>query len=312
MISTPFTYSSETMEKQLFASGFVKDQSGKMDEVGNTGFISRKAWTSGGASKELYGKLFVDMFQQPRYLISNVRMRIKLIKAAYAFAISCHITGERPKFVIESAKLYFKRVRVHPSILQNIGTNLARGVPVLYPINRVCIVTIPVAANSLDISKEQLFYGRVPKIVVMSMVDNDAMSGMYTKNPFNFKHNDVKHIDLRIGGASKPLLPLTPNFDGKSCLREYMSLFESMSILGKDARLPFTLEEYQNGYAFFAWNITPDYEGQSQNPNRRENVRLDVKFAKPTKTSVNILLYCVFDSTVMIDGDGVVSTDYKD
>src|SRR5438552_4903697 len=157
MISTLFTYSSETMEKQLLASGFVKDQSGKMDEVGNTGFISRKAWTSGGASKELYGKLFVDMFQQPRYLISNVRMRIKLIKAAYAFAISCHINGERPKFVIESVKLYFKRVRPHPSTLQHIGTNLARGAMVHYPINRVDIVTIPVAAASRDISKEQLF-----------------------------------------------------------------------------------------------------------------------------------------------------------
>ena len=103
MISTLFANSSATMEKQLFASGFSKNQGGKMDEVGNTGYVARKAWTSGGASKEFYGKLFVDMFQQQRYLISNVNMRIKLIKSAYAFAISCNISGERPKFLIESA-----------------------------------------------------------------------------------------------------------------------------------------------------------------------------------------------------------------
>ena len=125
----------------------------------------------------------------------------------------------------------------------------------------------------------------------MSMVDNDALSGMYTINPFNFKHNDVKHIDLRISGVSKPLLPLSPNFEGKLCLREYMSLLESMSILGKDARLPFTYEEYQNGYAFFAWNITPDYDGQRQNLDRRDFIRFDIKFPKFTKTSINILLY---------------------
>ena len=45
-----------------------------------------------------------------------------------------------------------------------------------------------------------------------------------------------------------------------------------MSILGKDARFPFTFDEYQNGYAFFAWNLTADYDGQPQNPARRENM----------------------------------------
>src|SRR5438552_13346074 len=235
MINTLFTYSTQTMEKHLFASGFVKDQAGKMDDVANTGYVARKGWTSGGASKDFYGKLFVDMFQQHRYLISNVNMRIKLIKAAYNFTLSCNMTGEKPKLVIESAKLYFKRVKPHPSILQNIEANLSRGGMVHYPINRIDIVSIPVAANTLDIFKEQLFYGRVPKMIVMAMADNEAMSGVYNKNPFNFKHNDVKHLDLRISGTSKPLLPLMPpNFKGKSCLREYMSLLETMSILGKD------------------------------------------------------------------------------
>src|SRR5438552_13521719 len=252
------------------------------------------------------------MFQQHRYLISNVNMRIKLIKAAYSFALSCNITGEKPKFVIESANLYFKRIRPHPSILQNIETNLSRGGTVHYPINRIDIVSIPVASNSLDVSKEQLFYGRVPKIIVMAMVDNEAMSGVYNKNPFNFKHNDVKQVDLRMSGTSKPLLPLTPNFEGKACLREYMSLLETMSILGKDSFLPFTYEDFLSGYTFFAWNLTADYDGQPQNPATRENIRLDVKFASPIKSSINILLYAVFDSVVMINASGEVFTDYKE
>ena len=171
-------------------------------------------------------------------------MPIKLIKAAYDFAISCNIGGERPKFVIESAKLYFKRVKPHLSILQNIETTLSRGGTIHYPINRIDIVSIPVASNTLEVSKEQLFYGQVPKIIVMAMVDNEALSGAYNKNPFHFKHNNIKHIDLRMSGTSNPPLPLTPNFKEKTCLREYMSLLESMSIMGKDASLPFTYEEF--------------------------------------------------------------------
>src|SRR5438552_6679000 len=136
---------------------------------------------SRGASKEFYGKLFVDIFQQQRYLISNVNMRIKLIKAAYAFAISCNISGERPKFVIERARLYFKRIVPHALILQDIGTTLSRGGMIHYPINCTDIVSIPVAANTSEVSKEQLFYGRIPKLIVMAMVVNDALGGVYNK-----------------------------------------------------------------------------------------------------------------------------------
>jgi len=35
MISTLFTYGTDTMEKQLWASGFVKDDAGKVDDVAN-------------------------------------------------------------------------------------------------------------------------------------------------------------------------------------------------------------------------------------------------------------------------------------
>ena len=135
---------------------------------------------------------------------------------------------------------------------------------------------------------------------------------MNSKNLYNLKHNDVKHLELRIGGTPKPLLPLTPDFKEKSCIREHISLLETMSILGRDACLPFTYDEFLNGYTFFVWNLTADYDGQPQNPARRENIRLDVKFTEVTKVSINILLYCVFDSTVMINSSGEVFTDFKD
>ena len=312
LISTLFSFTEGTMEKQLFSTGFVKDDAGKADELTNKAYLTRRAWTNLGASKDFYGKLFVDLFQQSRYLIGNVNMRIKLIRAAHSMALCTTMVGEKPKIVIESAKLYLRKIRPHPDIVNGVIANLSRGAYVHYPINRTDIVMLPVASGVLDISKEQLFYGKVPKILVMTMIENDALSGVYAKTPFNFKHFNVKFIDLRIDGVSKPILPLTPDFAGKLCIREYMSLLESMNILGKDAHLPFTYEEFLNGYSFFAWNLTPDYQGQPQNPAKRSNIRLDLKFATPTTTSLNIVLYCVFDSMIMVDSSGNVVTDYKD
>jgi hypothetical protein len=85
-----------------------------------------------------------------------------------------------------------------------------------------------------------------------------------------------------------------------------------MNILGKDSHLPFTYEDFLNGYTFFAWNLTADYAGQPQNPNKRANIRLDVKFSEASTAVLEIILYCVYDGTIMIDGDGQVLTDYKD
>ena len=49
LIGTLFSFSEKAMQEQLFASGFVKDEAGKMDAVTNSGFVKRKAWTNGGA-----------------------------------------------------------------------------------------------------------------------------------------------------------------------------------------------------------------------------------------------------------------------
>ena len=84
-------------------------------------------------------------------------MRIKLIKAAHAFALLTSIKDERPKIVFESAKLYLRKIKPHPQILANVAANLSRGAAVHYPIARNEVITIPAAAGILDISKEQLF-----------------------------------------------------------------------------------------------------------------------------------------------------------
>jgi len=139
MIGTLFSYSSDTMDKQLFSSSFVKDEAGKADDATNKGYLVRRGWTNLGASKEFYGKLFVDMFRQNKYLIGNVNMRIKLIKAAHSFAIWSNIAAERSKFVIESAKLYVRKVRPNQAILANLESNLILVVVLWYIIQLIAL-----------------------------------------------------------------------------------------------------------------------------------------------------------------------------
>src|SRR5277367_1218309 len=62
LIGTLFSYSKDTMDNQLFSSGFVRDEAGKADDMANTGHVTRRAWTNQAAVKDFYGKLFVYLF----------------------------------------------------------------------------------------------------------------------------------------------------------------------------------------------------------------------------------------------------------
>src|SRR5271156_168054 len=311
-INTLFTFSETTMEKQLFSTGFVKDDAGKADDLANKGYIARKLWTAAGAKKEFFGKLHVDMFQQTRLMMPHVNTQIKLIKANPEQVIWTNVAGEKPKFSITEAKLYVKKIKAHPAVSDQLASIVSRGGLLHYPINRIDVSSLTVASGLKEWTKDQLFYGRVPKILVMAMLNSDAANGGYGKSMFNFQHHNVKEVDLRINGVTKPTLPFKPSFVNKLCLREYMALLQAMNILGKDSHLPFTYEDFLNGYTFFAWNLTADYAGHPQNPSKRANIRLDVKWAESLTAVLEVILYCVYDSTIMIDGDGQVLTDYKD
>src|SRR5271156_5032277 len=73
---------------------------------------------------------------------------------------------------------------------------LGRGIPAIYEFHKVEIDTIPFKALTTEETKNELFHMRVPKYLVMFMVNNSAFHGDYTKNPFNFRHYNLKSLHL--------------------------------------------------------------------------------------------------------------------
>ena len=61
MIRSLFSYSKETQEGQLFSIGFLRDDHAHMDDVANSAFTKRKAWTAEGAVKECKGSLNISI-----------------------------------------------------------------------------------------------------------------------------------------------------------------------------------------------------------------------------------------------------------
>lgn len=308
-IANLFRFSREAQAQQLFSEGFVRDDHSHMDAVTNSGFVARKAWTAAGATKQFYGRLCCGMLQQKRFLVPGVDFQLRLERAKDAFALMTANNLLKPKVLIVEAHLHMLAVKVNPAILQHQTVTLARGVPALYEFNKVEIDTIPIRQKTTNEVKEDLFHGRVPKYLFMLMVSNSAFHGDYALNPFNMKHYNVKSLLLTRDAENVPYERFEPDFKTGNCLREYMSLYQSNGLLGKNAILPISYEEFKCGYTQFQWNLSDDRRGVNAGPYQRANLKLDITFADETPEALMVVLYGIFESIVQVFGNDEVIVD---
>ena len=104
------------------------------------------------------------------------------------------------KLVITSASLFVKKVQVAPRVRLGHAEALLMA-NTKYPVNQVGMKVFSIPAVSPVRNQENLFLGQLHKLVVIGFVDNDTFSGNYAKNPFHFKHNDIKFVALCVDSA---------------------------------------------------------------------------------------------------------------
>jgi hypothetical protein len=105
---------------------------------------------------------------------------------------------------------------------------------------------------------DKVSLGTLPKRIVFAFVESDAFSGNFKKNPFNFKHFNLTKVSVSIDGEEAPYSPLELDFTSNLYTRAYYSLFNGLDRSGLDCGNSISLTDYPNGYAIFAFDLTPD------------------------------------------------------
>ena len=65
----------------------------------------------------------------------------------------------------------------------------------------------------------------------------------------------------------------------------------------------------KKGYAFFTFNLTPDFDMNQVQQARDANLRLDMTFAETLKDAINVIAYGIFDAKIEITGNLRIITD---
>lgn len=306
-------YGDETLSNQFTSGLFYKDTSGNMDgntvTQSNMGLNNRSLYTGASNTFELLGHIHADMFFQERMLINGVDLKIKMVRGKDDF---CLISPDQEQYKLKlvSASLFVKKVTVSPAVKLGHAQALLTA-NVKYPIEQVNLKTFSLAAGSRVCNQENLFLGQLPKTVIIGLVGNDAFTGTYNKNPFNFRHYNAEFVALYVNGQQFPSKPFQPDFNNSNAVREYYSLVQASGRHLKDQPLLINRQEYTDGYTLYAFDLAPD-EGCGQHLSliKSGNMRLEMRFRVPLPRTVNLVVYAVFDNIIEVNQRRNVLYDY--
>jgi hypothetical protein len=317
-IETLLSYGPDAKESQLTAALFYKDVANAMDESNprddnglNVGLKSRYGLFHRGQTVDMVGRIHSDIFFQEKYLPSDVNVRIRLVRNKDAFCLMSSAANPTFKIKIIDCKLFVRKVKLSPSVFLAHAKAFESGTA-KYPIRRVVCKTFTVPTGNMDFTQESLFTGQIPCRLIMGCVDNDAFNGLYTKNPFNFKHYSLNQIKVYVDGQGLHVKPIEPNYNQRQYITAYASVFSGSGKLFQNEGNGITREDYPGGYSLYAFDLSPDQCESSGHFNlvKEGSVRVDMKFAAALPNTINVIAYAEFENIIEIDRNKNVLFDY--
>ena len=316
-LETLLNHGEDAEKSQLTCSLFYRDKAGKMELTGddNKGWKVRNKFTAASTAVDMIGTPFVDIFNQARYLVNNVNMKLRLLRHSPDFSLMVDATSTlNYQIVIEQATLYVHKVKVSPTSLLSHAT-IMQTTPVKYPINRVEMKSFSLSQGDMGASRDNIVLGQMPKRVVLGIVSGSAVNGNPKKNPFNFDNFNLNYLALHIDSEQIPATALTPDYGNSQYIREYQSIFDGLGLWKTDKGIPINREDYPNGYALYAFDLTPTQAGSGTsscfNLLRQGNLKLEMKFKEPLAEVINVILHLTYENMLEIDGARNVVYDYS-
>lgn len=307
-------FTSNSAQQGLLTTAlFFKDSASKMDATkksdNNVGYNSRNAKTENSKVTDLIGPLHIDLASQPKLLLNGVNVRIKLERNKTIFSLIG--SADNYKINVQSASLFVRKVSVSPSVILGHEKALLQGV-VKIPIRRVEIKTFALPSGIQSTTIANAFIGQLPSRIILGLVSNAAYNGSITKNPFNFANYNLNYLCILNDGQMIPAKPLQPNFDKSLYGRSYLSLFTDLDRYHNFQNINITYDEYKDGYALYAIDLTPDFAAGDTHTSvaQNGNLAIDLKFATPLSETVSLVVYAEYRNLIEIDKSRGIFTDY--
>ncbi|MGI9555415.1 MAG: hypothetical protein ACR2M9_01025 [Cyanophyceae cyanobacterium] len=299
-IETILNFGIDAKQSQLRSVLYSKD------DRDNTGMTTRFNISQGSKPFELMGPLHVDLFVQPKYLMSNVAIRIVLHRSSPSFYLHApddpNIDRAKASFAkIDTAILFTRRVQVSRAI-EKAHEKALEKCNAIYPIQPTRIEVMPIPAGSQILVKENLFAGKIPRKLVIAIMTGGTLNGSFADAPFRFLSNNVRRIDITLDGEPVGDTPLSCDFEQNLHLRAYMNLFSANNKAYRDFGSDINMEDFKDLYSLFCFDLTSDSCGNTDahtEIGRQGSLRITMGLQNVGQT-LYALFYGEFEDTIEI------------
>ena len=98
------------------------------------------------------------------------------------------------------------------------------------PFNKVITKTLPNPTGTSQIEFDNLYQGKLPDVVILTMVSDTDMSGVYQANPFHFQNFEANYLCIQATGEQILLLAYQPNLANQDYIRIYFGVLEAVGL----------------------------------------------------------------------------------
>lgn len=303
------TYDTDTLHTQFSSELIALDTAGQIDALtaDNKGFTKRKEYTKLSKTVELRGSLHVPILRLERLLINQCSLKIKLYPNNPKFYLMAATDDFKVK--IKTARLELEKITINPDLLNDHAARLMKQ-NAIYPIRRGDIKTFSIPAGNSNIIKENLFVGKLPRRLVVTLVESSGFNGNSRKSPFHFWNFELTYLAAYVDGNRRPNKALEPDYENKRYMDCYHSLYDGIGMTNEDRTLAISRDDYRLGYALYIIRITPGEPNcYAYELTQKGNIRLEMKFSKPLNENVTAIIYADYDDQLEIDRDRNVLID---
>jgi len=253
-LETILSYEESSRDTHLRSSIFHMDSPGKFDTFAqNTGYEKRKKYIAKSREFDCVTPLNHDFIRNRCHLMPGQKLTVRLSRASDEFLLLTS-SDNAYKLEIKELKLYADRIQLAGPATNKIMSTSPHNM--LGNRTEMKSYALPTGLTEKTITLTN--GGILPKTIVAVQVDTAALHGGFKSNPFNFKHNSINRVNLRVNGTSVPSDGFRPDFTKDLVMREYNSLFMNTGLYRVDRGNCITYEAFKGGSTLFIWDLTFD------------------------------------------------------
>ena len=253
---------------------------------------------------EFIGRICSPLFMQEKVIPPQVTIRVVMKKAKDTFCLM-HESGSF-ELKIKNPVLMVQKVTPVAAIKESYVQLLEEGHPLQYNLRTPLVNYYTIEASSSQFMRDDLFLGKMPKRIILGMVETAAYHGNATLNPFNFQHFNVGEITLYKDGMPYPCPSMRMDFENQKYAEAYHNFMKSLGAAYSNKVPPVKKEEFGAGFFIVVYDMSPDQSGSVQSASMlsmNSNVRLEMKFAKALPKNVTLLVYAEYENAMEITKD---------